>query len=209
MMKPLGANQHEGGSNELPSIAQAAETAGIPETSIKSAKAVIKYGAPEEAEAVKLGRKPLRKTADDVRTRRRGLAPPAPPKPKPEAVRRRPPAIGSPRRPSTIEECSDGPAVAVQDRIGRQVAETAVNQALITLKDCVAQRKNGSGIEYRIEGNEEARLHCLLKVRDEEIVDLKNQVAEKDAEIERLTELLTAASPHPTASPEKASVSKH
>jgi hypothetical protein len=35
-MKPLGANQHEGGSNELPSIAQAAKAAGVTETAINT-----------------------------------------------------------------------------------------------------------------------------------------------------------------------------
>jgi hypothetical protein len=65
--KPLGDQVH-GGSNELPSIAQVAEAAGIPETAVKSAKAVLAGGTPEEiAEAGQKGK--LRKTADKVRAR--------------------------------------------------------------------------------------------------------------------------------------------
>jgi hypothetical protein len=36
--RPLGANQYEGGSNELPSIAEAAAAVGVPETAVKSAR---------------------------------------------------------------------------------------------------------------------------------------------------------------------------
>ena len=81
-MKPLGANQHEGGPIGLPSIAKAAENAGITVTALKSAKVLYKHGTPEEVRAVKSGNAPLYKKADDVRKRRRALTPPAPPKPK-------------------------------------------------------------------------------------------------------------------------------
>ena len=75
IMRHVGANRHEGGSDELPSIAMVAEKAGVTETAIKSANAVLKHGTRDEVEAVKLGRKPLRKTADTARACMRATAP--------------------------------------------------------------------------------------------------------------------------------------
>jgi hypothetical protein len=209
-MKPLGANQHEGGSNGLPSIAKAAENAGITETALKSAKVVHNHGTPADIGAVKSGTVPLYKKADDVRKRRRALAPPATPKPAPKPA---------PTTPAVdpidavafdiMAKCRDGkwrtaPKIATVVKF----APTSVREALNSLGDCVEQRKTGNEIEFRMLADGEAHLHRVVAARDAEIVSLKNQIAEKDAEIERLTELLTAP-PRPTASPKKASVSKH
>jgi biotin operon repressor len=213
-MKPLGANRYEGGPNGLPSITKAAHEAGITETALKSAKAVLRHGTPEDVQAVKSGAVPLYKKADDVRKRRRALAPPAaPPKPKPVKAQ---PAVDPIEALACqiIEALSDGkwrslPQVASTFK----VAESAVREALKRLKDegedCVEQRKNGNGFEYRIVGSEEAHLRRVVAARDVEIASLKNRIAEKDAEIARLTELLTAAPPRPTPSSKKANLSKH
>jgi hypothetical protein len=82
--KPVGANQHEGGSNELPSNARLAAEAGVTETALKSAKTVLKHGTPEENKAIESGKKGvLRKAADRVRSeRRQALAPSTPTPPK-------------------------------------------------------------------------------------------------------------------------------
>jgi ParB-like chromosome segregation protein Spo0J len=79
--RPLGANQYEGGSNELPSIAEAAAAVGVPETAVKSAKAVLRDGSPEEIEAVKTGKAKLRATADALRARKKPQPPPTAPRP--------------------------------------------------------------------------------------------------------------------------------
>ena len=78
-MKPVGANQHQGGPIGPPSIAKAAKNAGITKTALKSAKIVLRHGTPADINAVKSGTVPLYKKADEVRERRRALAPPAAP----------------------------------------------------------------------------------------------------------------------------------
>ena len=188
-----GMNRFVDSSFEL-SIAKAAEAVGVSETSIKSAKAVIKYGTPEEAEAINLGRMPLRKTADHVRERRRALAPPAPPKPTPKPAQ---PVVDSTDAVADeiIANCSDGKwkssskiAAAVK------VTETTAKEALKSLGGCVTTRVNGAVVEYQIESSDEAHLRRLLAAKDREIADLKKQIAEKDAEIEQLKKVLDAPS---------------
>jgi hypothetical protein len=58
--RPHGYQGGDDGSNERPSIAEAASAAGVPETAIKAAKTVLKDGALEEIEAVKTGKARLR-----------------------------------------------------------------------------------------------------------------------------------------------------
>jgi hypothetical protein len=217
--KPVGANQH--GSNELPSNAQLAAEAGLTETALKSAKTVVKHGTPEENKAVESGKKGvLRKAADRVRReRRRALAPPAPPKATPKPAEPATPVVDpiDAVALAIISQCSDGKwRTASKIATAVKFAPTAVREALNSLgEDCVAQRKAGSEIEYRIERGGEALLRRTVAAKDVEIADrdrviadLEKRIAEKDAEIERLTDLLTAP-PRPTASPKKASVSKH
>ena len=81
--RPLGTNQYEGGSNELPSIAEAAAAVGVPETAVKSAKTVLRDGSKEEIEAVKTGKAKLRATADALRARKKPQPAPAPTAPRP------------------------------------------------------------------------------------------------------------------------------
>ena len=197
-----GMNQNTVGSNEL-TVAKAAEVAGVSETSIKSARAVITHGTPEEVEAINLGRVPLRKTADRIRSRRRALAPPAVPKP-----------MSKPAQPDAdpidaaacdiIAKCWDGkPRSAAKIATVVKVAETAAREALKRLGDSVSQHKNGSVIEYRLGGNDPVLLSRLLAAKDQEIADLKNRIVEQDAEIARLMEMLTAPSASATPARKK------
>lgn len=205
--------------DERPTIAQLAEEGGISKTIVKSAKVVLEHGTEQEKDNVRAGRVKVRKTADAIRNRRRALTPPATPKPTPKPAEPATPTVDPIDAVvcDIIAKCSDGKwrttakFAAVVKR-----TETSIREALKSLGDCVAQRKNENGeIEYRIERGGEALLRRTVAAkdveiadRDREIVSLKNQIAEKDAEIERLTELLTTP-PRPTASPKKASVSKH
>jgi hypothetical protein len=61
-------------SSEGLKVAEVAKAAGVPKTAIESAKAVLRHGAPEEVEAVRAGRAPLRRTVDAIRTRTREAA---------------------------------------------------------------------------------------------------------------------------------------
>lgn len=186
-----GMNRFVDSSNEL-SIAKAAEAVGVSETSIKSARAVLKYGAPEDVKAVDLGCMPVRKAADRVREGRRALAPPAAPKP---LVRTEPTA-------DPIAEIADRIVTRFADGDWRtadkianslKVAPTAARDALKSLGDeCVKQRKTGNGIEFRVMRDEESELIVLLAAKDEEIAALKNKVVDLELEIERLEERLTA-----------------
>ena len=174
-MKPLGANQHERGPIGLPSIAKAAENAGITETALKSAKVLYKHGTPEEVRAVKSGNAPLYKKADDVRKRRRALTPPAPPKPK--SVQAQPAADPiDDVACDIIGKASDGvwralPKIA--SIVG--VAASAAREGLKRLgPDCAETRRGTDGLEYRIKPSESA---------DSRDADVKSQFAAKNAEI--------------------------
>ena len=194
-------------SNEGLKVKEAARALEVPKTAVESGRVVTEHGTPEEKKAIEDRKKgALRKAADRVRSdRRRALAPPASPKPAPKPAEPIDAVAGA-----IISTCADGkwrsaPKIATAAKF----APTAVREALNSLgEDCRDQRKNGSEIEYRIRADGEAHLRRTLAARDREIVSLKNQIAEKDAEIERLTELLTAP-PRPASSPKKAAVSKH
>jgi hypothetical protein len=179
-MKPLGANQHQGGPIGPPSIAKAAKDAGITKTALKSAKVVHTYGTPEEKEAVKSGSTPLYKKADDVRKRQRALTPPAAPRSKPKAAK--PPAdpIDDVVR-EIVRQCADGEWRSLS-KIALLRAEDAVLKALKALgKLGVAERKNSeSKHEYWIAGKGDA-------AKDEEIAKLKAKVAELEAELDQAT----------------------
>jgi hypothetical protein len=73
----IGSNEPIRPARQRPSNAEVAAAAGVPETSIKSAKTVVNDGAPEEIEAVKSGKAKLRATADTIRARNKP-APAAP-----------------------------------------------------------------------------------------------------------------------------------
>jgi hypothetical protein len=181
------------GSSEPIGIAQAAAAAGVPETAIKSAKVVRNHGTPEEIRAVESGNKRLRPTADDVRKRRRALAPPAPPKPSVKAQ----PTVDPIEALALdiVSKCSDGKWRAAPKIASiAKAADSAIWEALKRLEGCVEQRKNGNVIEYRIEANGEALLRRSLAAKDEEIASLKHRIAAQDAEIERLKKLLDAPS---------------
>jgi hypothetical protein len=63
-------------SNEGLKMAEAAAAAGVPKTAVESAKIVLKEGMPEEIKAVESGEALLRKTADQIRARKRATAEP-------------------------------------------------------------------------------------------------------------------------------------
>ena len=82
------------------------------------------------------------------------------------------------------------------------------------LEDCVEQRKNGNGIEYRIEADGEALLRRVVADKDREIANLKSRLVEKDAEIDRLKALLAATTASKKSAPPRPqkiepSISKH
>jgi hypothetical protein len=151
--RPVGANQFgEGSSNEPPSIAEAAKAVGVPETAVKSAKAVLKDGTPEEiAEASQKGK--LRKIADRVRARVGHIRP----------VKK---TINDNRDPiqaiaAIIErDFADGQWRAV-DKSARLVgcAESAFRQALALLGNAVEWNDDG---EYRIRRKADAAGACQV-----------------------------------------------
>jgi hypothetical protein len=216
----LGANQHEGGPIGLPSIAKAAENAGITVTALKSAKVLYKHGTPEEVRAVKSGNAPLYKKADDVRKRRRALTPPAPPKPK--SVQAQPAADPiDDVACDIIGKASDGvwralPKIA--SIVG--VAARAAREGLKRLgPDCVETRRGADGLEYRIKPSEsedsrDADLKNQLAAKNAEIANLKSRLVEKDAEIDQLKALLAATTASKKSAPPRPkkiepSISKH
>jgi hypothetical protein len=219
-MKPLRANQHEGGPIGLPSIAKAAENAGITETALKSAKVLYKHGTPEEVRAVKSGNAPLYKKADDVRKRRRALTPPAPPKPK--SVQAQPAADPiDDVACDIIGKASDGvwrPLPKIASIV--DVAASAAREGLERLgPDCVETRRGADGLEYRIKPSEsedsrDADLKSQLAAKNAEIANLKSRLVEKDAEIDRLKALLAATTASKKSAPPRPkkiepSISKH
>jgi hypothetical protein len=210
--KPLGSNQHEGAYKKVPSIKEAADAAGIPKTAVEAAKVVLTGGTSEEIASVKSGKKKLTPTANVIRSRKRALAPPASPKPTPKPAEPTTPAVDPIDAVGCdiIAKCNDGKwRTAPKIASIVKAADTAIREALKRPECRVEQRKTGDVLEYRVEPNGEAILRLAVAARDAEIVILKNQIAERDAEIERLTELLTAPPPRPTPSSKKASVSKH
>jgi hypothetical protein len=135
-MKEIGANQFgEGASFEAPSVAEAAEAAGIPKTALQSAKVVHAHGADEEkAEARQKGK--LRKVAETIRGRMRA----APAKKKPE-----PPVDPIQALASEIEKsCNDG-EWRIVDKTARFLgcAASALKGALTSLEDVVEWIENG------------------------------------------------------------------
>jgi hypothetical protein len=211
-MRPLGANQHEGGSGELPSIAQAAAAAGIPETAIKSAKVVRLHGTPEEIKRVETGAVPLRKTADKVRDRKRSPATIKKAEPV-KKVEKAPAADGGPIDAvarEIISKTSDGKWRSLS-RVASAVnfAPSAVKDALRRLgSDCVETQKSGIEIEYRIRDNKEppakaSDLESQLAAANVRIADLEASLAAANAEIAELKALLDAATaPAATSHPD-------
>jgi hypothetical protein len=155
-----GSNQHgRATSSSEPvapsglSIADAAKEAGVPETAIKSAKTVLKHGAPEEIEAVRTGQAPLRKTADAVRERMRPIkrSSLAPPIGKLAQASSRDPIDGVVRE--LTAQCGDGRWRSLSKIASKiQFAISAIDEALERLGEGVSTRTNAHGdLEYRID----------------------------------------------------------
>ena len=188
-------------SNEGLKVGEAAKVLEVPKTAVEFARVVVTHGTPEEQKAVESGKMRLRKTADRIRERQRA---PASPKPKPVEASPSVDPIDAVAC-KIIATCSDGkwrslPKVATTTKF----AGTAVRQALKTLgENCVAQRKNGSEIEYRIEGDDQANLRRSLAAAEREIAGLRKRVAEQDDEIERLRSRLLLAECNEGLPPQK------
>jgi hypothetical protein len=192
--KPVGANQHEGGSNELPSNARLAAEAGVTETAIKSAKTVLKHGTPEEKKAIESGKKGiLRKAADRVRSeRRQALAPSTPSKStsKPKAAKPAANPIDDVVR-EIVAQCADGEWRSLaKTALSVRRAEDAVLKAFKALgKLGVAERKNSEGKhEYWIAGKGDA-------AKDSRIAELEARVAELEADLDQATAPAKATAP--------------
>ena len=134
------------GSNEPIGIAEAAKAAGVTETTIKSAKAVLKDGTPEEIAAVKAGKAKLRKTADTVRARAQDKKSQSE-DPIDDVLR------------EVIAKCADGQPRTMSKMasiVGR--AERAVRDALKRLGDAALTSRGANGLEYGIQGDRESLL---------------------------------------------------
>jgi hypothetical protein len=197
---PIG-NRHAAkttGSNELvvsgtrrPTIAQAAEAAGLPKTAIKSGKTVNERGTAAEIESVQSGKAKLRKVATAVRSRTRQ---PARPPVKQASIDSADPIRDLAK--VVLDKCGDC-AWRPFARLGRAVgaADSAVLQALDRLgPNCVWARRGSSGLEFLIERNKDAGWRHLLVEKEEEVAGLCRQLDEKGGEIARLRKELSAAS---------------
>jgi hypothetical protein len=168
------------GSNEpvLPSIAQVAKAAGIPETAVKSAKVVLKHGTPEEkAEARKKGK--LRKTADKVRARV------TPPKPRQTAAER----LNDPDRiiKTLIDKFADGQwrSLTQMSQKTDMIPVSAIREQLTRLGDAVRERSLNDGVQYIIDGDrDELRARAGFAARETDPVD-----RDRDAAIETIADL--------------------
>ena len=214
-----GSNQYRGATGSAEpvalalSIAQVAAAAGVPETTIKSAKTVLKDGTPEEIKRVETGAVPLRKTADKVRDRKRSPATVKKAKPA-KKVKKAPAADGGPSDTVAREinsKTSDGTWRNLS-RVASAVnfEPSAVKDALRRLgPDCVETRKSGIEIEYRIrDSNQPAAkasdLERQLGAANVRIADLEASLAAANAEITELRALLDAATaPAATSNPDK------
>ena len=155
-------------SNEgLKSVSKIGEAAGVPETAIDSAKVVLKYGTPDEMEAVESGKAKLRKTADAARARRRADVKPDRPSVR-RAARRIGKKIPIPSRDpiddvtrELITKCA-GPKSEWRtlDRMSStsMLAKSAINPALTRLGEAVETRTGEKDIEYLINGDPDALL---------------------------------------------------
>jgi hypothetical protein len=197
-------------SNEAIGNAEAAKAAGVPETSIDSARVVLRYGTPEERKAVESGKAKLRKTADTVRSREQPSQRPATPRSKKMPIHSRDPIDGVARE--LIAKCV-GPKAEWRtlDRMSSiiQRAPRAIEQALKRLGDAVKARQGDRDVEYLIEGDRDELLvraglmtappdrdGSCIDSRDEvaglraENSDLRGKLADAKAEIERLKNAL-------------------
>jgi hypothetical protein len=205
-------------SNEAIGNAEAAKAAGLPETSIDSAKVVLRYGAPEERKAVESGKAKLRKTADRIRARRRAGAEPDRPNQRPATLRRKKTPVGS-RDPiddvtrDLITKCSGRKAKWRTLDVMSSTAGAAKRALKAALEgpgeDAVKAREGNRGVECLIEGDPDELLiraglmtappdgdGSCIDSRDEvaglraENSDLRDKLADANAEIERLKRAL-------------------
>jgi hypothetical protein len=185
------------------SIAQVAAAAGVPETSIKSAKVVLKHGTEQEKADVRSGKAKLRKAADTVRSREQPNQRPTTPRGRKTPVHSRDPLDDVTRE--LITKCASPKAEwRTLDRMSSiiGVAKSAIKDALKRLGDAGKTRPGDMGDEYLIEGDRDellVRAGCvvgssaeIICLRDEnarlraENDDLRAKLADAKAEINRL-----------------------
>jgi hypothetical protein len=180
------------------SVADAAKAADVTESMIKSAKVVLRDGAPEEIEQVESSKVKLRKTADKIRDRKRSCAI--------TITRSREPtkkASTETRDPidiiasEIINKVSDGKWRTLSKISGTMnFASGATRDALRRLGGRVEQQKakNGIDFEYRIRPNQaEPDLESQLAAANVRIADLETSLTAANAEITELKALLDAA----------------
>jgi hypothetical protein len=183
-------------SNEAIGNAEAAKAAGVPETAIDSAKVVLQHGTPEERKAVESGKAKLRKTADQIRNRKRASQGPATPRPKKTPVHSSDPIDDLTRE--LIMKCA-GPKAEWRtlDRMASttRVASSAIEEAIKRLGDAVKTR----GGTFLIEGDRDdllVRAGLMVEQPDSsaEITSLRAENAKLRAENDDLRAKLAAAS---------------
>jgi hypothetical protein len=192
-------------SNEGLKVAEAAAAAGVPKTAVESAKAVLKEGMPEEIKAVESGEAPVRKTADQIRDRKRASQWPATPRARKTPFHSSDPIDDVTRE--LITKCAGHVEWRTMTKMSSTTmfAASAIKEALTRLGDAVKTRPGDSDDEYWIEGDREELLvraglitahqsaadPCveLANLRAEN-ADLRAKLAHADSEIERLKNAL-------------------
>jgi hypothetical protein len=182
-------------SNEGLKVAEAAAAAGVPKTAVESAKVVLKEGMPEEIKAVESGEAPLRKTADQIRDRKRASQRPATPRVKKTPVHSRDPYDDVTRE--LITKCA-GPK-AEWRTLDKMWAETmrakpAIKVALERLGDAVKTRTRDGNDEYLIEGDRKellVRAGLMVAQPEQSAADFSTEIASLRAENADLRAKLT------------------
>jgi hypothetical protein len=218
--KTTGSNEPVVSDRGL-SVAQVAKAAGVPETAIKSAKVVLRHGAPGEIEAVTAGKIPLRQMADRVRDRKRA----SPPvlrlvgvEAKSVGVPGKVIALNDPNRvtKALIAKCADGEWRTLDKFAGRVDAASSVVREKLKLLRAETHRGADGGLEYRLTGErrellaraglaespcaespcDEPRWRGLLAAKDDKIRHLKQLLRKKTSELAELRAGLLSTASH-------------
>ena len=182
----IGSNEPIGPARQEPSNAEVAAAAGVPETSIKSAKTVLNDGAPEEIEAVKSGKAKLRPTADAIRARNKPASVSAPSVSQPSQA-------GASAQPKTEWLSFEVPADDSRD--WSQVIPKATYDWLAEVYDFVVEQMNTSMSESGLAVNGKAETF-VIRDRERAVEWFKNALAAFDEDArQRSASCLEGATP--------------
>ena len=182
----IGSNEPIGPARQEPSNAEVAAAAGVPETSIKSAKTVLNDGAPEEIEAVKSGKAKLRPTAHAIRARNKPASVSAPPISQPSQA-------GASPQPKTEWLSFEVPADDSRD--WSQVIPKATYDWLAEVYDFVVEQMNTSMSESGLAVNGKAETF-VIRDRERAVEWFKNALAAFDEDArQRSASCLEGATP--------------